>query len=101
MTARSKAKGQTFERDVQRALNAAGFDARRVPNQGGMPDAYDLDIAFPRHVLRGEAKIRARGFTALYGWLTDADLLFIRADRKPALVCLPLETFLALVGGEA
>jgi hypothetical protein len=35
-------------------------------------------------------KSRAQGFGTIYNWLSDRDVLIIKADRKPALVVLPL-----------
>ena len=44
------------------------------------------------------------GLSTLYGWLEDErerpDMVAFRADRKPWLVTMTLETFLKLIGRE-
>ncbi|WP_370941224.1 hypothetical protein [Bacillus sp. RCC_6_1] len=46
-------------------------------------------------------KARKEGFKTLYNWLEDEcgqpDALAIKADRKPWLVVMPLDTFLKMV----
>ena len=48
-----------------------------------------------------QVKSRAGGWRTLYGHLEDADLLALKADRRPWLVVLPLERFLELLGRSA
>jgi len=75
-----------------RALQDAGFAAERVPLSGSAGGRYSGDLTVP---LLGvdrtvEVKVRARGFSQLYDWLEGRDLLVVRADRREALVVVPL-----------
>lgn len=100
MTA-AKKKGTAFELQVARRLEDAGLTVSRVGYQAGMHgDAHDLVTVVAGRGLRLECKRRKDGWTEQYRWLQQADALVMRADRKPALVCLPFETFLALVGDQ-
>lgn len=99
---RSKAKGSGFEREIAKALTEHGVNVERVGFQAGMKNGTAHDLAFRlRGVeLTGECKRRADGFRQLYDWLQAADILFLRADRKPSLVVLPLPAFLGLTESE-
>jgi len=52
-------------------------------------DAVDADVLLDER-FRVEVKRRKDGFRQLYGWLQDADFLFIRADRKDYIVAMSL-----------
>jgi Holliday junction resolvase len=85
-------KGIRFERAIVRLLQDAGFGAERVPLSGAAGGSYCGDITLP---LLGadrvvEAKARATGFSQLYTWLQGRDILIIKADRRDAMVVLPL-----------
>jgi hypothetical protein len=89
---RSRDKGARGERQLVHLLQTAGFAAERVPLSGAAGGRYCGDLSVP---LLGvdrtvEAKTRASGFRELYRWLTDRDLLVVRADRREPLVVLPL-----------
>jgi Holliday junction resolvase len=71
-----KAKGTGFEREVMRALEEHGFDARRT--SPGWP--YDIDVV--------------RTGPLDYG---PIQALVTRPDRGEPLVTLPLEQFLDLL----
>jgi hypothetical protein len=47
-------------------------------------------LCAPGRDLRVEVKARADGFRELYSWLTDRDVLIVKADRQEALVVLGL-----------
>jgi Holliday junction resolvase len=90
------AKGYRGEKYVQGFLEEMGFEMVRVPLSGaaaGFPG--DLMIRVKgRDDLIIEVKVRGDGFKSLYQWLTKADILVVKADRKDALAVVRLE-FLA------
>jgi Holliday junction resolvase len=88
----SRQKGDRLERAIVRLLQDRGFGAERVPLSGSAGGSYSGDLTVP---LLGvdrtvECKSRKDGFHELYSWLADRDLLVIKADRRDALVVLPL-----------
>jgi Holliday junction resolvase len=88
----SRQKGDRFERAIVRLLQAAGLGAERVPLSGSAGGKYSGDLTVPvlgvdRTV---ECKSRKDGFRELYSWLQARDVLIIKADRRDALVVLPL-----------
>jgi hypothetical protein len=66
--------------------------AERVPLSGSAGGSYSGDLTVPilGRDLVVEAKARAKGFSQIYSWLQGRDALVIRADRRDALVILPL-----------
>jgi hypothetical protein len=89
----SRDKGNRAERAVVKFLQDRGFAAERVPLSGSAGGSYLGDLTVPvlgidRIV---EVKARAKGFRQLYDWLTDRDILIVRADRSEPLVILPLK----------
>ena len=85
-------KGNRAERALVKHLQDAGFAAERVPLSGSAGGSYLGDLTVPildvdRVV---EVKCRAAGFKELYRWLSDRDILIVRADRSEPLVVLPL-----------
>ena len=88
----SRDKGDRFERAVVRLLQDAGLGAERVPLSGSAGGSYSGDLTVPilGRDLVVEAKARANGFARLYSWLEDRDVLIIKADRRDALVIMPL-----------
>jgi Holliday junction resolvase len=88
----SRDKGNRLERAVVRLLQDAGLGAERVPLSGSAGGSHLGDLTVPvigvdRTV---ECKARANGFAQLYAWLQDRDVLIVKADRRDALVVLPL-----------
>jgi Holliday junction resolvase len=88
----SRHKGNRLERAVVRLLQDHGLGAERVPLSGAAGGSYSGDLTVPilGRDLVVEAKARANGFARLYSWLEDRDVLIIKADRRDALVILPL-----------
>jgi hypothetical protein len=71
-----------------RYLQARGLNATKVSRTGYRGTDLSLDLlGIERRV---ECKVRSHGFTQLYDWLANSDLLIIRADRREPLVVLPL-----------
>jgi Holliday junction resolvase len=85
-------KGNGLERALVRLLQAHGFDAARVPLSGTAGGRFkgDLAVSLLGRDLCVEVKARAAGFRSLYSWLTDRDVLIVKADRQEPLVVLRL-----------
>jgi Holliday junction resolvase len=88
----SRDKGNRLERAVVRLLQDHGLGAERVPLSGSAGGSYlgDLTVPILGRDLVVEAKARANGSARLYSWLEGRDALIIKADRRDALVVLPL-----------
>jgi Holliday junction resolvase len=91
-------KSGRMERAIVRLAQDTGFGAERVPLSGSAGGRYSGDISIP---LLGvdrliECKARANGFTRLYDWLQGRDALILKADRKDALLVVPLRLALAV-----
>jgi Holliday junction resolvase len=90
---RSRDKGNRAERAIVKFLQDRGFAAERVPLSGAAGGSYLGDVTVPvlgvdRVV---EVKCRADGFREFYRWLTDRDILIVRADRREPLVIISLK----------
>lgn len=92
----SRDKGANFEREIVNWHKNCDVPAERIPLSGAVKGNYKGDIRLgPTLGLLAECKRKARGFGTLYDALSqdDADLLFVRDDRKETLVVMPLETY--------
>src|ERR1700740_2976001 len=89
---RPRAKGNRFERSLVRLFQDAGFASERVPLSGSAGGSYSGDLTVPviGRDLGVEAKARADGFRKLYAWLDGRDAWIVKADRRDALVVIPL-----------
>jgi Holliday junction resolvase len=91
---KSKDKGYREENGCERHFPDRGFQCMRVPLSGAVGGSFagDIILLLPQANKRlvGEIKIRADGFKQLYGWLVEHDFLIVRADRREALMILPL-----------
>src|SRR5690606_38300400 len=90
MGKRSRDKGARAEREFAKLISG-----ERVPLSGAAGGSYTGDVVGLG--LRWEVKRRADGFRSLYDWLEGKDALAVRADRRPWLVVMPLETLLEIV----
>jgi Holliday junction resolvase len=90
---KSRDKGNRAERAIVKFLQERGLAAERVPLSGSAGGSYLGDLTVPvigvDRVI--EVKVRAKGFSQLYDWLIDRDILIVRADRSEPLVILPLK----------
>jgi Holliday junction resolvase len=88
----SRQKGNRLERAIVHLLQDHGLGAERVPLSGSARGSYlgHLTVPVLGRDLVVEAKASANGFARLYSWLEDRDALVIKADRRHALVILPL-----------
>jgi Holliday junction resolvase len=92
MGKRERNKGSRVEREIANFLGG-----KRVPLSGATSYAKgDIEA----YNMRFEVKARKDGFKQIYQWLGDNDGLIIKADRKEAIVCLPISTFKELMEGE-
>lgn len=92
MGAMSRRKGARRELEVAKALGG-----QRVPLSGSAGGAFAGDVQLPNG-WRCEVKARSEGWRTLYRWLEGADALLLRADRRPWLAVVPLETLRGLLG---
>jgi hypothetical protein len=85
-------KGARTERGIVKALLANGIAAVRVPLSGAAGGRFAGDVILPLmgRDLRVEVKAQADGFRELYSWLTERDVLIVKADRREPLVVLRL-----------
>jgi Holliday junction resolvase len=85
-------KGNRFERAIVKLFQDRGLGAERVPLSGSVGGSHSGDLTVPilGRDLIVEAKARANGFARLYSWLDGRDALIVKADRRDALVVLPL-----------
>ncbi|MDQ6868813.1 MAG: hypothetical protein M3178_10570 [Pseudomonadota bacterium] len=88
----SRDKGNRLERAIVRLLQDHGLGAERIPLSGSAGGRFSGDVTAPLigRDLTIECKSRANGFLQFYSWLEGPDLLVIKADRRDALVVLPL-----------
>jgi hypothetical protein len=89
MSIKSRRKGAKEELAIVKLLQAKGFAAEKVSAMyRAGPDLSVPLLGVDRDV---EVKVRATGFSQLYAWLTDRDILIVRADRREPLVIVPLK----------
>jgi Holliday junction resolvase len=88
----SRDKGKRLERAIVHLLRDHGLAAERVPLSGSAGGSFSGDVTTPLigRDLTIECKSRANGFLRLYAWLEGRDALIIKANRRDALVVLPL-----------
>lgn len=91
----SRNKGKRGELEFAKLIGG-----KRVPLSGAQ-DGFEGDVLGIG--LKWEVKRRKDGFKTLYKWLENErekpDALALKADRKPWLVVMELDTFLKLLGG--
>jgi Holliday junction resolvase len=95
---KSRDKGDRLERAIVKLFQDHGFGAERVPLSRSAGGSYSGDLSVPLlgRDLTVECKARANGFVQFYSWLEDRDVLIVKADRKDALVILPLRLALEI-----
>lgn len=93
----SRDKGCRGEREIVAAHLAMGFDAKRVP-LSGLAEGFPGDITnLPYSSLPGEVKWREDLPKRLWEWLEGRGVLFLKRNRYPWLVVMPLDEFLRVV----
>jgi hypothetical protein len=91
MGAMQTRKGTRRELEVAHALGGV-----RQPLSGALGGDLSGDVRLPNG-WRVEVKARRNGSKTLYAWLSDKDVLAVRADRKPWLAVVPLVLLQALI----
>jgi hypothetical protein len=89
---RSRSKGARIERSTVNALNASGIAAVRVPLSGAVSGRFGGYIVLPllSRELCIEVKARTEGNCELLCWLSERDLLIVKANRQEPLVVVRL-----------
>jgi hypothetical protein len=92
-----KRKGTRVERILVNELVALGLPCFRVPLSGAAYGECDIHVPLLGRTLRVEVKCRGDGFRQLYDWISGADLLIVKADRRAPLAVLPLALVVELM----
>lgn len=95
----SRDKGYRVENNLRKQiLLHENMECIRVPLSGGSSIKSDL-IFNKKGGERWEAEVKARaeGFKNIYKWLSEADVLILKADNKKALAVLDLDDFITLI----
>ena len=94
-----KRKGVRAERELVNQLAELGLPCFRVPLSGAAGGEWSGDIHIPLlgRTRRVEVKVRGDGFRQLYAWLSKADVLIVKADRRDPLMVLPLALVVELM----
>jgi len=96
MGRKERRKGTRVEYQVRNFFRQAGFECVRVPCSGNAEGFRgDLRLRVGKTELSVEVKVRKRLF--LYKWLSEADFLVVKADRKEPLLVMELGKFLELL----
>ena len=85
-------KGKRREAEFARLVGG-----QRVPLSGAAGGEFSQDVVLPNG-WKAQVKARADGWRTLYTNLEGADLLALKADRRPWLVVLPIDRFIELIG---
>ena len=97
MGERSRRKGADGEREIVRLPRAAGLSVERSWHTAQSPDATEraCDVLIDGHP--AQVKMAAHGFKSLYDALGDAEVTFLRADRREWLAVVPASRFFKLL----
>ena len=88
MSIKSRSKGARAELALVKLLQDRGLAAEKISRMYKRgPDLSVPLLGIDRSV---EIKIRSNGFRELYKWLSGADFLVIRADRREPFVVVRL-----------
>jgi hypothetical protein len=98
---RPRNKGRRLEQQLVAFLQRAGIAAERVPLSGSAGGKFAGDLSIPVLGVDRccECKARSRGFSRLYCWLTQRDLLIVRQDRREPLVVIPIRLAIEIAVG--
>jgi Holliday junction resolvase len=85
---RSRNKGNRTERAIVRLLQEQGIAATKI--SGMYKPGADISMPLLGSDRTVEVKCRAAGFSRLYDWLHQRDVLIIKSDRQEPLVAVRL-----------
>jgi hypothetical protein len=105
MSKMSRDKGARIEREIVNLHTVLGVRAERVPLSGAshyQGNGHDIDVyALGPDKAPLVCEVKARqdggGFKMIETWLGDYDALFLRSDRHPPFVVVPLRTWELLI----
>jgi Holliday junction resolvase len=102
MPSKSKAKGNTYEREIVDTLKDYGFTGvKRAWGSDGRSLGWSekVDIIARK---KGFYKIQCKRRRVIPKWLSlkSVDLVMTRADRGDTIVVLTLEKFMKIIGAE-
>lgn len=94
----NKRKGRRVEREICKALERVGIDAKLQPLSGQLGGSWSGDLMIERE-WKAEVKARANGegFAVLEGWLGNNRFLFLKRDRRDPFVAMGFDAFCDLV----
>lgn len=81
-------KGYRGENQLVNYFKQYNLNAVRIPLSGST-EFQKGDVIVEDFIC--EVKLRKDGFREIYKWLEGNDILFIKADRKPYLVVMPVD----------
>jgi hypothetical protein len=94
----SRDKGGRVEREIVNLLRSLHVPAERVPLSGSAGGSYSGDVLIlNKFVAESKSRKDGTGFTLLYNWLGDNDMLIVKQDRKKLLAVMPLDLIPELV----
>jgi hypothetical protein len=88
MSKRSRDKGQRTERAIVRLLQDRGIACEKI--SGMYRPGADVNVWLLGAERGVEVKCRGGGFRELYKWLSNRDVLIVKADRLEPLVVVRL-----------
>lgn len=98
MPNRSKQKGSRAERGIVDLLRSYGLEAYRVPLSGSaIGYKSDVEIRLSNQRFALESKVRSKGFSRIYQWLSNSDLVVVKADRQPPVAIIRLKDLADLI----
>lgn len=96
--------GENGEREIVKILNKYNIKAERVKGSGrfhSSATSCDIKLNVFGSEKRAEVKRRKKGFETIYKFLSQderSNMVFMKADRKPWLVCMSIEDFINMFG---
>ena len=87
---RSRCKGVRTGRAIVRLLHAQAIAAMKI--SGMYNTGTDISMSFLGSDTTIEVKRRATGFAQLYDWLSQRDVLIVKADRQEPLVVVRMSS---------
>lgn len=96
MPSKSKAKGNTYEREVVEAAEKSGLKAVRAWGSNGKALGEDETVDL---IIAGyKVQAKRRKVIASYAKIPEAcDVVVMRGDRESSLVVIPLERWFELI----
>jgi hypothetical protein len=98
--AHSRRKGRAGEQEIVRLAGEHGLEAKRTWQTAQSPNADERACDVTIEGDRCQVKRCADGFKSLYDGLEFVDLLFIRCDGQPWIVCLRAADYFRMCKGE-